>query len=342
MRNLNASVRQQEVVAEATDALRRLGVSLDIEHLSGEHTGDLTHDASATVRLDGREVTLMADIKLGLRPSTVGLVHPGIHGEPLLLISDHISAAVGDLLRGRGIQYVDSVGNIYLRSPGILIDVRGRRAPERSPGAGRKASPLFTRAGLPVVLAVLDQPRLLDAPLREVQAHTTVSLGSVQKVMSFLHEQGYRSSESVDEGRWRRLYDGWVAAYLAGPRDGALIGRYSSDRRPRELATLLREADVTPSGEFAAELAGHDIAPVTFDLYVHDSVGPVVQGARLRPDDHGSVSLRRPVWTPRAEEAPRRGSSGHRLAPSPVVYADLLALQDPRADRVAEEWRAHE
>lgn len=339
MQNLNTRHREPEIVAEAVSALRQLGVSLKIEQLSGERLhGDAVHDGTATVRLDGREFTVPFDVKTGLRPSTVGLVFAGLEGG--LLIGDHISVAVGDLLRSRGIQYVDSAGNAYLRGPGVLIDVRGRRAPERSPGAGRKASPLFTRAGLSVVLAILNQPHLLEAPLREVQTHTTVSLGSVQKVVSFLHDNGYRTAESADAGQWRRLYDGWVAAYLAGPRDDALIERYSSERSPRDLMGALKEVDATSSGEWAAYLAGYDISPVTFDLYVHDSVGSVVQGARLRPDPDGPVVLRSPSWAARTEQESRASNIRPRMAPSPVVYADLLALQDPRADTVAREWRA--
>lgn len=337
MQNVNTSSRQAEVVADASSALRQLGASLQVEAVSDRERGDLMHDGLATLRIDGRELTLPVQVKVGLRPSTVGLVTAHLDGG--LLIGDHVSAAVGDLLRARGINYVDGAGNAHLRAPGILVDVRGRRPPERKTGAGRKASPLFTRAGLPVVLAVLARPHLLDVPLREVQAHTTVSLGSVQKVMAVLHDQGFRSSSSVDEGGWRRLYDGWVAAHLAGPRDDALIGRYSSDRRPRELAEVLQEADATSSGEWAAQLWGYDIAPVTFDLYAHESVGSILQGARLRPDPEGPVAIRRPSWTPRAERA---NESGLRCAPAPVVYADLLALHDPRADKVAEDWRANE
>lgn len=340
MNTLNAGHWEREVVDATVVALRELGVALEVEPPSaGEQRGDLRPDGYAVVRLDGREVRYPVEVKRGLRPSTAALLAAQV-GEGLL-ISDHISPAVGDLLRARGVQYVDSAGNAHLRGAGVLVDVRGRRAREGVARSVRKASPLFTRAGLPVVLAVLEEPRLIEAPLREVQARTTVSLGSVQKVMAHLREQGYRASDTPDEGRWRRLYDGWVAAYLAGPRDDALVGRYSTRLRPDDVVRALADGDVTLSGESAARAAGYDIAPVTLDLYVRDSVGPAVTAGRLRPDPDGTVTVRRPVWTPGSERELGRGGPTHRLAPGPVVYADLLALQDPRGEHLAEEWRSH-
>lgn len=338
MKTLNTLARDQEIVSRAVSHLRHLGVSLHVELSSeGAERGDVMGDGSARLHIDGRDLTMPVQIKTGLRPSTVGLVSARAEGG--LLIGDHITPVVGDLLRARRIHYVDSVGNASIRGPGIVIEVRGRRAGSGSASATRETPSLFTPAGLPVVLAILNQPQLLDVPLREVQERTTVSLGSVQKVVSFLRDQGYRSTDEPGQGRWRRLYDGWVAAYLAGPRDKALIGSYTSDRRPRDLIQLLADVDVTASGECAAHLAGYDIAPASLDLYVRDSLGPVIRGARLRPDPEGPVVLRRRSWTDRAERESRGGVSGERLAPAPVVYADLLALQDPRANKIATAWR---
>lgn len=338
MEMLNVGSRDREIITAAAFQLRDLGVSLDVTpHPAGDPATRSPHDGIATLSVDGRKLVLPVEIKRGLRPSTVGLVSEQIDGG--LLLGDHITSAVGDLLRARRIQYVDSVGNASIRGSGIIIEVRGRRVPTAQSATGSEASPLFTRAGLPVVLALLNEPDLLEAPLREVQARTTVSLGSVQKVMSFLRDRGRPLAADPSDGAWRRLYDGWVAAYLAGPRDKALIGRYSSDRRPRELVQLLGDVAATPSGEGAAHLAGYDIMPSSFDLYVHDSVGPVIREARLRPDPAGPVSLRHPTWTVQAEQRARRGASGERLAPTPVVYADLLAQEDPRTNAVAKEWR---
>lgn len=337
MRKLNTALRAQEIISGVRSHLRDLGVSLEVE-LSAKGGGGEgeTPDGSATLLVDGHELTLPVEIKSGLRPSTVGLVPVGIEGG--LLLSDHITPAVGELLRGRRIQYADSVGNASIRGSGLVIEVQGRRAV--SAAGSREASPLFTPAALPVVLAVLNEPQLLDAPLREVQQRTTVSLGTVQKVMSYLRDQNHLAVQGPQGHGWRRLYDGWTAAYLSGPRDNALIGRYSSDHRPRDLVRLLGGIDATPSGEAAAHLAGYDIAPSTFDLYVRDSMGPVIRAARLRPDPKGAVSLLDPSWTSLAEEESGRGKSGEQLAPAPVVYADLLAQQDPRITEIAMEWRS--
>jgi hypothetical protein len=327
---------RETILAAAASALAARGVRLTWRlDDKGEGAGA---DGDIHVDVDGVQTTLPLQVKAQLRPSTIGLVAaPGERGT--LLATAHVTATVGRLLRERGISYVDTAGNAFISAPGIRIEIGGLKPPTT---ATATPAPLFGRAALPVVLAILNAPQLIDAPLRDIQARTHVSLGSTQKVVKALRSAGYtrapgRDATRGDREHWHRLLDGWVAAYAGGARDANLLGRYSSDFPIADLVARGTQLPAVLSGEAAASLAGGDLRPATLDLYLHGDLGPLITAARLRPDPAGTISVRKAFWTPLAE-ADGAGHTPAALAPAPVVYADLIALADPRTQEAARRW----
>lgn len=332
----------ENILAAAAGVLAERGVYLTWR-LRDAGSTDSGTDGEVRVEVDGVGITLPLQVKAQMRPSTIGLVGtPGAHGT--LLATTHVTATVARLLRERGVNYVDSAGNAFIRAPGVRVEIEGLRPTVGA--ATRTATPLFGRAALPVVLAILNAPHLIAAPLRDIQVRTHVSLGSVQKVVKALRAAGYDRLPGPDSTRgdrehWQRLLHGWVAEYAGGARDANLLGRYAS---AWPVADLIARADDLPavlSGEAAAAVSGDVIRPATLDLYVHGPVGPLISAARLRPDPQGAVCVRKASWTPVAE---RDGASRAvvPVAPAPVVYADLIALADPRAETAARRWLAND
>jgi hypothetical protein len=89
------------------------------------------------------------------------------------------------------VHYVDSVGNMYLKGDGLLLDVRGRRGPSVRPGTPGQPLRTFKPSGLKVVFALLAEPELIRAPYRELSHASGISLGTVQWVMTELETVGY-------------------------------------------------------------------------------------------------------------------------------------------------------
>lgn len=287
-------------------------------------------DGEATFNVDGQLVTVRMELKSQLRPSTVPLilnrVSPGD-----LVIAEYISSSVGEQLHAHGVHYADTVGNVSLRGQGVRLLVEGRRPPkETAPAADAN---LYTPAALPVLMVMLNRPELLGHPLREIQARVDVSLGTVQRVVRSLRNSAYHSPTGDP---WGSIFQGWLTAYLSGPRDRG-ARRFQSDLPVAELLNRVPASTVAVSGEAAAALLGHDIRPSTADLYVDGPVGPVIKAARLRADPEGPVWLRKMRWTELAEQDDAAAVAGRRLAPAPIRYADLVAHPDPRLTALSRE-----
>jgi hypothetical protein len=137
---------------------------------------------------------------------------------PVLVVAPWISARVGEQLRAVGAGYVDSAGNASVRFGTVLIEVSGRPRPRRAPaapaaatagGAGRGGR-LLTPANRRVIGALLAEPALETAPLRDLAAAAGVSLGQAHKSVALLGEAGYHR-DRLDE-RQRAALAGVLAA----------------------------------------------------------------------------------------------------------------------------------
>lgn len=118
---------------------------------------------------------------------------------PALVAAPWISPRIGEQLRAAQVAYVDSVGNASIRFGPVLVEVSGRPRPPRAPRSapdGHEGPPvrlrqLVTPAHARVVSALLDEPALGAATLRDLAAAAGVSLGQAHKTATLLAEAGF-------------------------------------------------------------------------------------------------------------------------------------------------------
>ncbi len=288
--------------------------------------------------------------ELRLASFTKGALPPAVspEGSGIVWVFEEVNEALATRLRAGEVNYLDSRGNALLIDKGLRIDIQGRtstrlsftpipvtwdveRASDR-PGGERVSAGAFGWAGVPVVLALMVHPELCRASLREIQAQTPASLGTVQRVVRGLERGGYL--ETGPEGRvlWGRgMLDRWTEAWLTRMTTRLQGPRFAPGRSLHALSDDERIAlGCSISGEAAVDLMGMGLRSVTTLLYTDEQPpASAILGLRLRADPAGSLEIRRPVWS----ESVHQGI----YAPSPVVRADLLALKDPRATQLARE-----
>lgn len=128
---------------------------------------------------------------------------------PVLLVAPWIAPSMGERLRAAQIAYVDSVGNAALRFGPVLMEVSGRARPVRDGGSsgvsstvsyGARSGQLLTPANRQVIAALLADPSLETATLRELAAAAGVSVGQAHKSVALLASAGYHRGH-LDEAR---------------------------------------------------------------------------------------------------------------------------------------------
>jgi hypothetical protein len=258
---------------------------------------------------------------------------------PVLVITTFIGEAIGAVLRDRGIDYVDAVGNARLAWDSVLVDVRGRRAgPTPRPRPEDRAARAFSRSGVQVVFALLAWPELTARPLRAIAAAAGVSLGSAKIVMDELvaGRYVYRSDGVRHLAHGKELLSRWAEAYSISLFPKLQLGRFSGGQAQWWRDPSLLEAGVQLGGEAASELVDPYLRSVTVTLYADTPPLRLLIRHRLRRDEDGEVSVRRRFWTP------PDGGPVEALVPLPLIYADLLATGEPRQREHAQRLRGND
>jgi hypothetical protein len=247
------------------------------------------------------------------------------HGE--LLVAERVSPRAAEVLRARGVAFLDRAGNAFIQAPELFLFVTGRGA------APRRVTPSQARAfrpkGLQVVFALLCREGLLDAAYREIADCSGVALGTVTGVMRDLEQLGYVRHAGKKRVWLNRaaLQDDWAKAYQRELRPRLQPRRY------RVAATdWWREVDVLAHGfrlggeAAAARLTGY-LEPGEVTLYGDGDFRALARLIRPERDDAGNLEVLPSFWQFTLE--PDLGP----VVPPLLVYADLLASP---ADRVRE------
>lgn len=216
----------------------------------------------------------------------------------------------------------------------MLIDIRGRRpSPDIGRGPRGTAGNLFSTARAQVAFTLLAWPSLWDAPQRDVKRAAGVSLGQANNTLMLFRESGLGPGSG---GQRSELLNLWAAAFPSGLAQKLTLATYRGQVGPVE--KVHAEDAVFISGE---EAAGELLRPASLTIYVEqlDPRLPILN--RWRSDGPPNIVVRRKFWTtPETATHDYDGPlTGVRNAPWPLVFADLLASDDPRVRSAAAEWR---
>ncbi|PTU57450.1 hypothetical protein DBB34_03630 [Sphaerisporangium cinnabarinum] len=251
-----------------------------------------------------------------------------------LLIGERVPASVATAARQRGIWWIDAYGNAYVEAPGVRIDIRGRRAKTAAvvgPGRERvRETNLMSARRAQVVLCLLAWPRLVTASVRALADAAGVSTSLAHSAVAALSEEGYVVPGVARLFRANELLDQWTAAYPLALARALELGRFSG--QPVADAWAQASKNVFVSGEAAVdELHGRGLV-----IYVPRIDPRAVARSRWeRPwsDEESNIVVRRAFWTEPERAQPQ--SETLRIAPLPLVYADLMASREPRQQEIA-------
>ena len=188
-----------------------------------------------------------------------------------------------------------------------------------------------------LLFALLCRPELAETDYRTLADTVGVALGTVQWVMRDLINDGYVMRLGRFDRRLvepKELLDAWVPAYARDLRPRLLLQRFEAEDIRWWRKTDLRHHGALWGGEPAAARLTKYLKPGTLTIYADKIPARLVAAKRLKKDAAGRVDFRKKFW---------RFDTDKRTPTVPpiLVYADLLALADPRAretaDRLFEE-----
>lgn len=337
--------RERRVLEDALTALRRTtGLTAAIVPWEPRTPEGPRPAAVIEIEQDGQQVEFLVAIKavdraVALATAKQQLEPFGRHG---VLVAPYVTAELATHCRETlDLPFIDTVGNAYLRAPGLYVFVRGER-PTRPVATAMGTPGRGTATALRVVFALLCQPELLNAPYRDIVAAAGVALGAVGWVFFDLQARGYiaggtrrRTRRLVEPGR---LLDEWVTTYPIKLRPKLNPARFRAPDPDWWQKTRLPDG-AHWGGEVAAATLTRELKPAAYTIYIgpatrRPGVTALVMEHRLRADPHGELEILDTFW----HLAP--GQTPPELVPPLLVYADLVATLDPRNLAIAKRIRA--
>ena len=187
-----------ELIDTVCDRLVEHGLEVFVRR---ERGGSSAPDATLALRWGGVRQRFSLYGAPAVRLGRV-LAAAGQSADPALVAAPWISPHMGEQLREAHLAYVDTVGNASIRFGPVLLEVSGRPRPPR-PAA--EAPPvrlrqLVTPANARVVSALVTDPAIGRATLRDLAGAAGVSLGQAHKTATLLAAAGFhRDRLSTDQ-----------------------------------------------------------------------------------------------------------------------------------------------
>jgi len=321
------------ILDAAAQALART-VDLRIEKERMDTTVERNHIYDATVILayEQKKYRYAVEIKAIDRLAGLGLVKAQMEQCPLpwLLAAPYITVEIAEQCRAMGIQFIDAVGNAYLKADGLYIYITGqKRALKDVPAAKYRAT---TATGMRVVFALLCRPDLLNAPYRDIAAAAGVALGTVGWVFFALQDRGHllmdkrKGRQFVDV---RRVIEEWVLNYPVKLRPRLRAQRFHAPAADWWKKIPLEKYTARFGGEVAGDILTKYRNPGEVTIYLPGDPDRLIIDNRLAADPKGEVEILEQFWHFNPE------NNENQTVPPLLVYADLMATQDTRNHEVA-------
>jgi len=321
---------EHNLLETALAGARRLGIDIKIAQLEPKLNGRLM---DALVRIGrGRQArTYVAEVKKGLRPATLGATLHQLEGtgKPPLLIADYVTPPLAEILKARGVAFLDTAGNAFVDQPPLYVWVKGEK-PQEQPAGKEGTGRAFQASGLKVLFALLCHPKWIEKPYREIATLADVAHGTVGWVMAELPKLGF----VADVANRRRLLQPelllkqWAEAYARTLRPKLTIDHYRTDRQKWWTKLNPHKYQVQLGGELAAQRVTKYLRPETVTLYGAKAEPRLLLDYKLRPDPKGPVEILKKFWNFKTHDK--------NVVPLPLIYADLLIIGDARCLEAAD------
>lgn len=340
---------KMEVLEKALRAVQReAGVRLEKTEET-MHYG--AHEIDAVLKLLPGRKNLFAVIKKWAQQANLGVLIDQVRRMPGegLLVADYINPNMAQKLREEQVQYIDTVGNAYIKQPELFVYIKGNPAPkmqrEKRPDGVQRA---FEPKGLVLVYAFLCCEWIVDQPYRTIADRTGVAVGTVGWVINALKAGGFIRKADWNGGRklvnHKELINRWVEAWPLKLKPKLQLGEFQT-----EDFYWWKEIDIKNyrgywGGETAAAEYTNNLTPQEVTLYIpKEELTNLLRDARLQKTDNRGgrnaykIHIYERFW-PETAEYPGNGYDEERGLVHPLlVYADLLATGDVRNIEVAKE-----
>lgn len=325
--------RNKEMLDQAIEALREaVGLNIWVGHYE-----ELTKQADAIIQLkiNNKKYDFVVEVKHVDRFTTITQVKHQLEAFDLapLLIAPKLTDAAIDNCKELGLNFIDLAGNAYINVADLLVLIKGQKTNQYNQHNHFKGNKTLTPTNLRMVFALLCNPVLLNAPYREIAKVAGIALGAVGWGFNDLAARAFTLGDGKKNNRvfvqQEKLIQEWVTNYPIKLRPKLNPKRFKADNLDWWKYLLVKKYEAQWGGEVAAKKLTHYLKPNFYTIYLQGketkkNLNRLIVENRLVPDPHGDIEILEAFWDfDDPEFLPE-------VVPTLLVYADLVASNDPR------------
>lgn len=309
--------RNNDFIYEAVSKLETL-INIPIEIDSNRPNYD------ALLRIKNEQ--FIVEAKKTVRTSNQGLILSKLEeakynsNRPIILIAEYISKKATEELKERGINYMDTAGNAFIKCRELIIFIEGQKKAKKEKINQSRA---FQEAGLKIVFQLLYKPENLQYSYRRIAEKADVSIGSVSNVMAELEDLNYllKTGDKRVLKNKNELLERWIVDYnqVLRPRIMRKKMRFLDkdyQQQWRNINTHINDGYILWGGEPGGAILTENLRPEKFTLFTDLDLSEVARSLKLVPSENGEIEILQKFW--------KNDSENQKTAPALLIYADLI------------------
>lgn len=248
-------------------------------------------------------------------------------GMPMILITNKLYPKLANTLADNRINWIDKAGNCDIRHENLTIKISGQK---KITSGNTSSVSKTSETNIKLILFFLQNPESINWSYREIQEKVGLSLGTITKAFDLLKTKRYLVQ--TDKGRRiamrEELIEWWQQQYNEFLKPKLLINQMSfrtPDARKKWKETLLPEG-MYWGGDCGANLVDGYLIPGEFEIYSEVVSSLLLRTGAVVPDPNGEIRIYKKFWI---------GDEKEKLAPTLVIYADLMGTGDSRCHEAA-------
>lgn len=317
---------------QAIEALART-TGIKIEIIAYE-PAETDADAYVKIRIHDRKYEYVVAIKAVDRFAALGQVKLQLQTfkQKPLLIAPQLTDDAVDKCRTLDLNFIDLAGNAYLTGPDLFLLIKGQKTGRNkvAPITGKRAG---TATNLRMVFTLLCNPEMLNAPYRKIGKAAGIALGTIGWVFQDMDTRGFTLGDPRKGNRKllmkEKLTQEWVTNYPIKLRPKLNPKKFTAPNQDWWKNLDILKYNAQWGGEVAADKLTHYLKPNFVTVYLHGeeikkNMTRLVIDHRLKPDSYGDIEILDTFWNFHDEQLMPD------TVPPLLIYADLLATNDPR------------
>lgn len=326
-----------DLLDQAVDALMQTtGLNIEVKHFKRRNYFD-KGNSFIQVTINQKIYSFVVKIRNIDRFATITQIKHQFEEfeESPLLIALKLTDAAADKCRELGLNFIDLSGNAYVNEPGLFIFIKGQKGdPHKNTHIHFfKNTKALTPTNLRAVFVLLCNPDMLNASYREIAKVAGIALGAVGWIFNDLTARAITLGDSKNKNRvfiqQEKLILEWVTNYPIKLRPKLNPRRFKVNNLDWWQKLDVNKYKALWGGEVAANKLTQYLKPNFYTLYLYGeelkkNMNKLIIENKLVPDPNGNVEILETFWNLEGTY------SLSETVPALLVYADLIASNDPR------------